>query len=164
MHNFTYRHSDLPPIRAEIQAEIVALDVQLADLILKSQGNYKELDQLAEILDDCLVSCELNIRSIRIIPDDNPQSAQSPATITDLSIQEQTIVFGTAFFGATVLATLQKLTGIDMDLLTSQISEQVSVIMEDISDEQITESLKDYLKKHREHPMQQTFKIKVPGA
>lgn len=40
MNTYTYRHSELPPVRPEIKAEVVALDVQLADLILKSQGNY----------------------------------------------------------------------------------------------------------------------------
>jgi hypothetical protein len=60
MHNtYTYRHSELPSLRPEIQAEIVALDVQLADLILKSQGNYRELQQLAEVLDNCLDICQL---------------------------------------------------------------------------------------------------------
>jgi hypothetical protein len=43
-NTYTYRHSELPSVRPEIQAEIVALDVQLADLILKSQGNYRELE------------------------------------------------------------------------------------------------------------------------
>ncbi|MEG4032162.1 MULTISPECIES: hypothetical protein, partial [unclassified Microcoleus] len=71
MHNtFTYRHSDLPPVRPEIKAQIVALDCQIADLILKSQGNYRELEELAEVLDDSLNSCELNLNSIQIIPDD----------------------------------------------------------------------------------------------
>ncbi len=44
-NTFTYRHSDLPPFRPEIKAEIVALDVHIADLILKSQGNYRELSR-----------------------------------------------------------------------------------------------------------------------
>ena len=74
MHNtFTYRHSELPPIPPEIQAEIVGLDVQIADLILKSQGNYRALEQLTEILDNCLDSCELNLQFIRIIADDSSQ-------------------------------------------------------------------------------------------
>ncbi len=165
MHNtFTYRHSDLPPIRAEIQAEIVALDVQIADLILRSQGNYKELDQLVEILDDCLASCELNLNSIRIIPDnDSQQPAQLPATLTDLPIEEQAMVFSAALFNAMVLSTLQKVTGADMDFLIFQISEQIKIEMEDISDEQISATLEDYLARYRENSMQQTFKVKIPG-
>jgi hypothetical protein len=35
LNTYTYRHSELPPVRPEIQAEIVALDVQTADLILR---------------------------------------------------------------------------------------------------------------------------------
>jgi hypothetical protein len=73
MYNtFIYRHFELPPLRSEIKAEIVALDVQIADLILKSQGNYRELEELAEVLDNCLNSCKLNLNSIRIVPDDSP--------------------------------------------------------------------------------------------
>ena len=135
MHNtFTYRHSELPSLRPEIKAEIVGLDVQIADLILKSQGNFRELKELAEVLDDCLDSCELNLKSIQIIPDDdNPQPVESP-TITDLPIQEQTMVFGTALFSAMVLSTLPKLTGADMDFLVDKISEQINIEMADISD------------------------------
>jgi hypothetical protein len=166
MHNtFTYRHSELPSLRPEIKAEIVGLDVQIADLILKSQGNFRELKELAEVLDDCLDSCELNLKSIQIIPDgDNPQPVESPATMSDLPIQEQTMIFSTALFSAMVLSTLQKPTGADMELLVDKISEQINIEMADISDEQITASLKEYLARYRENPMQSAFKVKFPGV
>ena len=62
MHNtYTYRHSELPPLRPEIKAQIVALDVRIADLILRIQGNYRELEELAEVLDSAADSCELNL-------------------------------------------------------------------------------------------------------
>ncbi len=166
MHNtFTYRHSELPSLRPEIKAEIVGLDVQIADLILKSQGNFRELEELAEVLDNCLDSCELNLKSIQIIPDDdNLQPVESPATITDLPIQEQTMIFSTALFSAMVLATLQKLTGADGNSLVDMISEQVNTEMQEISDEQITTSLKNYMEGYRKNPMQQTFKVKIPSV
>src|SRR4028119_632227 len=88
MHNtFTYWHSDLPAVLPEIKAEIVALDVQIADLIFRSQGNYRELEELAEVLYNCLDSCELNLKSIGIIADDTPQT--SPVSMRDLPVVEK---------------------------------------------------------------------------
>jgi hypothetical protein len=74
-HNaFTYWQSNLPPCRPEIKAEIIALGLHVDDLIVKLQGNYWELEELAEILASSLNTCGVNIDSIRlrIIPDDSP--------------------------------------------------------------------------------------------
>jgi hypothetical protein len=40
-NTFTYRQSELPLLSAENKAEIAALDVQIADLILKLKGHYR---------------------------------------------------------------------------------------------------------------------------
>src|SRR4028118_2121422 len=117
---YTYRHSELPPVRPEIKAETVALDVRIADLILKSQGNYRELEQLAEVLDDSLNSCELNLKSIRIIADDSPQTQS--VTLTDLPMEQQTMIFSTALFNAMVLSSLEKVTRADVNYLIAAIS------------------------------------------
>lgn len=162
-HNtFTYRHSELPAFRPEIKAEIVALGLHADDLILKSQGNYRELEELAETLSTCLDTCELNLQAIRIIPDDSNPQPVAVGTMTDLPINEQTIIFGTALFSAMVLSTLQRITGADAEILLSRISEQVNIEMNEISDEQITASLANYLAAYRENPMQQAFRVKVP--
>ena len=154
----------MPPVRPEIKAEIVALDVHIADLILKSCGNFRELEELAEVLDDGLNSCELNLKSIQIIPDDaNPQPVQS-ASIIDLPIQQQAIVFSTALFSAIVLSTLQKVTSVEGEFLIDKISEQVNAEMAEITDEQITAALKDHLTQYQENPMQSTFELKIPGV
>lgn len=138
------------------------MDIHIDDLILKSQGNYRELEELAETLDNGLNTCELNLKSIQIIPDDyNPQPAQS-LTLTDLPMQEQTMIFGTALFSAMVLSDLQKIIGTDIDSLVEKISEQINLELANISDEQVTASLKDYLKKYSENPSQQAFRVKVP--
>lgn len=161
MHNtFTYKHSELPALRPEIKAQIVALDVQIADLILKSQGNYRELEELAEVLDDALNSCNLNLESIRIIADDSPET---PAvTLTDLPMEQQTMIFSTALFNAMVLSSLQKVTGADINYLVAAISIQINTEMEQISEKQITEALAAYLAQYQENPMQQGFKVKIP--
>lgn len=165
MHNtFTYRHSDLPAFRPEIKAEIVALGLHADDLILKSQGNYKELEELAETLSNSLDTCELNLQAIRIIPDDSNLQPVAVGTMTDLPLNEQTMIFGTALFSAMVLSTLQKITGADVELLISKILEQVNIEMEEISDEQITASLANYLATYRENPMQKAFRVKIPNT
>jgi hypothetical protein len=160
MHTFTYRHSDLPPVRPEIKAQIVTLDCQLADLILKSQGNYRELEELAEVLDDFLNSCELNLKSIQIISDDSP--IPPAVTLTDLPMEQQTMIFCTAMFNAMVLSSLEKITGGDVNYLIAAISMQINTEMESISDTQITEALASYLAKYQENPMQQGFKVQIP--
>lgn len=163
-HTFTYKHSDLPAFRPEIKAEIVALGLHADDLILKSQGNYKELEELAETLSNSLDTCELNLQAIRIIPDDSNLQPVAVGTMTDLPLNEQTMIFGTALFSAMVLSTLQKITGADVELLISKISEQVNIEMEEISDEQITASLANYLVTYRENPMQKAFRVKIPNT
>jgi MarR-like DNA-binding transcriptional regulator SgrR of sgrS sRNA len=108
MHNtYTYRHSDLPSVRPEVQAEIVALDVQLADLILKSQGNYRELEQIAEVLDRCMDTCQLNLQSIRIIADDTQQPI---ATLKDLALEDKELIYSISFTNSVLLNLLSSLT------------------------------------------------------
>jgi len=107
-NTFTYRHSELPPVRPEIKAEIVALDVQLADLILRSQGNYRELEELAEVLDNCLDTCELNLQSIRIIADDTQQPPI--ATMKDLPLEEKELIYSISLTNSVLLNLLSNLT------------------------------------------------------
>jgi hypothetical protein len=107
MQNYTYRHSDLPSVRPEIQAEIVALDVQLADLILKSQGNYRELQQIAKVLDSCMDTCLLNLQSIRIIADDTQQPI---VTLEDLALEDKELIYSISFTNSVLLNLLSNLT------------------------------------------------------
>jgi hypothetical protein len=161
-NTFTYRHSELPPARPEIKAETVALGVRIADLILKSQGNYRELEELAEVLDDSLNSCELNLKSIRIIADDSPETPS--VNLTDLPMEQQKMIFCTSLFSAMVLSSLEKVTGADVNYLIAAISMQANSEMEQISDKQITEALAAYLASYQKNPLQQGFKIKIPTA
>jgi MarR-like DNA-binding transcriptional regulator SgrR of sgrS sRNA len=108
MNTYTYRHSELPPVRPEIKAEIVALDVQLADLILKSQGNYRELQELAEVLESCLDICQLNLQAIRITADDSEQ--QPLVTMQDLPLKEKELIYSISFTKSVLLNFLSQLT------------------------------------------------------
>jgi hypothetical protein len=121
MHNtFVYRHSELPLVRPEIKAEIVALDVQLADLILKSQGNYRELQELAEVIDSCLNTCELNLQSIRIIADDTQQ--QPIATMKDLPLEEKELIYSISFTNSVLLNLLSQLTNRKLEEIAAELA------------------------------------------
>jgi hypothetical protein len=163
MHNtFIYRHSDLPPVRPEIKAEIVGLDVQIADLILRSQGNYRELEELAEVLSDCSNSCELNLKSIRIIADNSPK--HSAVSMTDLPMEQQIMIFSNALLNEMLLASLEKATGIDVNLLISALTEKAEAEMETISEERISKTLQSCLEKYHENPRRQVFKVAIPPS
>jgi hypothetical protein len=123
LNTYTYRHSELPSVRPEIQAEIVALDVQLADLILKSQGNYRELQQLSEVLDNALDTCQLNLQSIRIVADDTQQPI---VTLKDLQLEDKKFIYAISFTNSVLLELLCSLThrepediGTELALLSS---------------------------------------------
>lgn len=125
---FTYRHSELPPVRPEIQAEIVALDCYIADLILKLQGNYRELEQLSEVLDSSLETCEINLQSIRIIADD---TQQSPAiSRKDLPFEEKQLIYSCSKTNSILLNLLSALTGRPPKILEEEIALQAAAIHE----------------------------------
>ncbi len=142
MHNtFTYRHSELPPIPPEIQAEIVGLDVQIADLILKSQGNYRALEQLTEILDNCLDSCELNLQSIRIIADDSPQP--KAISMKDLPLEEKRIIYSCWYTNSLLLSMLANLTGEDPEDLVKAIAAQALIHQKPVSETAVEKFISD---------------------
>lgn len=121
MHpTFTYRHSDLPPVRPEIKAEIVALECQISDLILKIQGNYRELDELAEALGTSFYSCQLSLQSIRIIADSEPVPATP--TLTNLPIEEKELVYSLSFTNSVLLNLLSVMTGKTMETLAQEVT------------------------------------------
>jgi hypothetical protein len=64
MNNETNEAAKYPAARPEIMAQIVAIDCQLADLILKTQGNARELDELVGMLDAHLACCEFDRDSL----------------------------------------------------------------------------------------------------
>src|SRR6476661_4103037 len=119
-NTFTYRHSELPPVRPEIQAEIVALDCYIADLTLKMQGNYRELEQLAEVLDNCLDTCLLNFNAIPIIADD----AQQPPVVSmkDLPFEEKQLIYSCSKTNSILLNLLSALTGKPQESLAEEIA------------------------------------------
>jgi len=156
MNNETNEAAKYPAARSEIMAQVVALDCQLADLILKSQGNARELDELVGMLDAHLACCELYRDSLLLgVPDQKPSPA--PPTMTDLSVDEQRLIFECTLFGAVGLETLRMLTHAKVEFLMNRLSEGVNIITAEMTKEQITESLHNYLKLHNENLCKQVF-------
>jgi len=134
-HTFTYRHSDLPAFRPEIKAEIIALGLHVDDLILKSHGNYRELEELAETLDNSLNTCELNFNSIRIIPDDSPQ----PGTVSlrDLPIEQKQLIYSCSRTNSILLNLLSELLNQPCEQIARDIAEQVALRQEPVDTSEI---------------------------
>ena len=157
MNNQTNEAAKYPAASPEIMAQIVAIDCQLADLILKCQGNARELDELTGVLDAHLASCEFERDSLLLgVPDRRPQPA--PPTMTDLPADEQRLIFEAALFGAIGLETLRRLTHADVVFLMDQLSAEVELVTADMTKEQITESLHKYLGIHNENLSRQLFR------
>jgi hypothetical protein len=144
MNNQNEDSPKFTPARPEITAEIVALDCLLADLILKCQGNARELDHLVGVLDNHLADCEMGRDNLLGIESDRP------LTMTDLPIVEQKMIFGAGLFSAYLLETVATITQTDPELLGEKISEKVNEAMAKIPKDEITNTLNRYLIKHAE--------------
>jgi len=146
-HTFSYRHSDLPPARSEIKAEIVALDVQIADLILKSQGNYRELEELAEVLDNCLDSCELNLNSIRIIADDTPSGdpIKEPCSLKDLPIDQKQIIYSCLRTNSVLLDFFSQVTNQPAEDIAQEIPKLTQFYMKRATTAEIENSINELM-------------------
>jgi hypothetical protein len=139
--------SKIPPARPEIIAEIVAVDCLLADLFLKCQENAREVDELAGVLDNHLASCE-DVRDTLL--DLRGENSNPPLTMTDLPIFEQRMIVSTGLFTKMLLDAIQVLTKSDATALKEQLIEQVNIATFRFSDAEITQLLRNYLKKHEE--------------
>ncbi|MEG4032194.1 MULTISPECIES: hypothetical protein [unclassified Microcoleus] len=142
-HTFTYRHSDLPAVRPEITAEIIAIGLHADDLILKSHGNYRELEELAETLNNSLNTCELNLNSIRIIPDDSPQ----PTTVSmqDLPIEQKQLIFECARTNSILLNLLSEIVGQSCEELARDIAIQASIHQKTVEQNEIENFINDVM-------------------
>jgi hypothetical protein len=158
-NTFTYRHSELPPIPAEIQAEIVALDVRIADLIIKSVGNYRALEQLVEILDDCLDSCELNLNSIRIVADND--RSQSSISMRDLPMEEKQIIFSTALTSSMAIENLASILGKRPQQVASELAEEMQDFIKTVTSGDINAIIEELLQLWRKEPKETVYRIEL---
>jgi len=137
----------IPPARPEMIAEIVAVDCLLADLFLKCQENVREVDELVGVLDNHLASCE-RVRDTLL--DLRVENSNSGLTMIDLPMYEQRMIVSTGLFSKMLLDTIQVLSKSDATVLKEKLIEQVNLQTFRFSDAEITQILKNYLKKHEE--------------
>jgi hypothetical protein len=140
--------SKIPPARPEIIAEIVALDCLLADLFLKCQENAREVDELVGVLDNHLASCEQvrdTLLDLRV-----KKNEQSEVTMTNLPIFEQRMIVSTGLFTKMLLDAIQLLSRSDAAVLKEKLIQQVNIEVFRFSNAEITQFLKNYLKRHEE--------------
>jgi hypothetical protein len=133
-----------PPARPEIAAEIVAIDSLLADFILRCQGNARELDNLSGVLDNHLATCEMERDNLLGLENERL------LTMTDLPIIEQKMIFGAGLFSSYLLEVVALMTQADPELLGEKISQKVNEAMVEIPNNEITNTLENYLTRHRE--------------
>jgi len=120
----------------------------LADLFLKCQGNAREVDELVGVLDNHLASCEQvrdTLLGLRV-----EKNEQSKVTMTNLSIFEQRMIVSTGLFSKMLLDAIQVLSRSDAAVLKEKLIQQVNIEVLRFSDAEITQFLKNYLKKHEE--------------
>jgi hypothetical protein len=153
MNNPNQDSPKILPARPEIIAEIVAVDCLLADLFLKCQENVREVDELVGVLDNHLASCE-DVRDTLL--DLRAKNSNPPGlTMIDLPIFEQRMIVSTGLFSKMLLDTIQVLSKSDATVLKEKLIEQVNIETFRFSDPEITQFLRNYLKKYedmvREH-------------
>jgi len=148
MNNPNQDSRQIPSARPEIIAEIVALDCLLADLFLKCQENAREVDELVGVLDNHLASCEQvrdTLLDLRV-----EKNKQSEVTMTNLPIFEQRMIVCTGLFSQMLLDVIQLLSRSEASLLKEKLIQQVNIEVLRFSDAEITQFLKNYLKKNEE--------------
>ena len=151
-----------PAVRSEIRTEIEAIDALLYDFILKIQDSARELDQTAIVLNNYLDICESVRDKLLGLTDCEPHTQRAllpaPPTITDLPADQQRLIFESAMFGTVALRTLKMLTHADGEYLMNRLSEGVNIALSETTEQQITESLHNYLKIHNENLSRQIFR------
>ena len=156
-NNFTYGHSYLPPVRPEIKAEIVGLSTQIANFTLEIQGNYRELEELAVMLDNCLDSCKLNLNAIRLA-DDNLQPGIS---LTDLSSKEKELILSMAITSTVAIKVLAGIFDCDFQTSASRLASICELEFGPMSPEAIERAIEEIEKNLKDHPDGASFFIEI---
>ncbi len=109
----------MSPMTDEIKAQIAEIDFKVANLILKNQGNYLAIWELAETLSDCWDSCEMNLHCIRIVGDgEEPVRAIGKASLPE---KEKDLIFSTAITSTVAIKILAGTFGCDFETAASDV-------------------------------------------
>jgi len=146
----------------EIQSEIAEIDFNVANLILKIQGNYHALTALTETLADGLNSAESNLCSIRIIPDGGePELLPRAIGFTDLPTKEKQLLVSTAITSTVAIRMMATLLGCSFEEAADHISNISGAQFESLSQEQIEDAVKRLAQSLHEQPDETFFVIQA---
>jgi hypothetical protein len=152
-NTYTYRQSEVPPINDEVQSEIAEIDFTVANLILKIQGNYLALSALAETLADGLNNAELNLCSIRIIPDGGePELLPRAIGLTDLPTLEKQMIVSNAITGTVAIQILASTLSLTFDQAADYVQNLGLKHIGTISPEKLEEVVEKLANSLRETP------------
>jgi len=121
-NSYTYRQSELPPMTDDIKSAIAEIQLSASTLIMQTRGHYYALTKLAEILADCLNTCEANLHNICIISDNNDdEPVQRAIGLTDLPALEKQLLVSTAVTSTVAIRVLAGLFDCDFEQAASHI-------------------------------------------
>jgi hypothetical protein len=159
---YTYRQSELPEMSAETQSEIAEIDFNVANLILKNQGNYHALSHLVETLANCLNNAESNLCSIRITPDGGePELLPRTIGFTDLPTREKQLLVSTAITSTVAIRMMATLLGCSFSEAADHISNISGAQFEAMTPEQMDETVARLAQSLNERPNESSFVIQT---
>ena len=146
----------------EIQSEIAEIDFNVANLILKIQGNYHALTALTEILADGLNSAESNLCSIRIIPDGGePEPLPRAIGLTDLPTLEKQLIISTAVTSTIAIKMISTFLGCSFEQAAAHVSKISDHHFGGMFPDQVEKAIAEMEKQLRENPGDEAFYIRV---
>jgi hypothetical protein len=159
---YVYRQSELPPITDEIQSEIAEIDFDVANLILKYQGNYLALLALAEACADWMNEAESNMHNIRIISDgDSEETVPRVIGFTDLPTREKQLIISTAIASTAAIKMIATLLGCSFDEAANHIANIGGTQLEGMTPEQIEDIVARLAKSLHESPGETFFVVRA---
>jgi hypothetical protein len=161
-NSYTYRQSELPLMTDDIKSAIAEIQLSASTLIMQTRGHYRALTTLAEILADCLNTCEANLHNIRIIPDgDGEESVQRARGLTDLPALEKQLLVSTAVTSTVAIRVLAGIFDCDFEQAASRIRAIGQAEFGAMSPDQIERAVAELSKTLLENPDRGVFQLEV---
>jgi len=146
----------------DIKLAIAEIQLSASTLIMQTRGHYYALTKLAEILADCLNTCQANLYNIRIIPDgDGEESVQRAGDLTDLPALEKQLLVSTAVTSTVAIRVLAGIFDCDFEQAASRIRAIGQAEFGAMSPEQIERAVAELSKTLLENPDGGVFQLEV---
>jgi len=141
MKTFTYRQSELPPMPPGLEVVVAELDTQIAGLIIENIGNYRALSAIAEMLTDCLDTCDLNLNSIQIVAD----TTKKECSLKDLSINQKHIIYSCLCTNSVLLDFFSQLTNRPAEDIAQEIADRTQACIRPVTTSEVEQSINELI-------------------